>query len=64
MSYSFRPTSHPIHKPSDTLATAAAAPGVTLALAIPPRLLGILFAALLLAAIELIITGIRGRPRR
>ena len=45
-------------------ATAAAAPGVALALAIPPRLLGILFAALLLAAIELIITGIRGRPRR
>jgi hypothetical protein len=46
-------------------ATAASAPGVALALVIPPKLSGILFAVLLLlAAIQLIITAIVGRPRR
>ncbi|WP_241979978.1 sulfite exporter TauE/SafE family protein [Cryobacterium glaciale] len=46
-------------------ATAASAPGVALALAIPPQLSGVLFAVLLLlAAMQLIIKAIRGRPRQ
>ena len=45
-------------------AIAASAPGAAIALAIPPRLSGVLFASLLvLAAIHLTITGIRGQNR-